>query len=86
VTEPEGTAWSCARGGAAEGQGMVLHQRVGMEQPAQGSGHSPECWSSRSLWTMHSDIVFGWSCVELGVGLDDAGRSLPTQDALWFCD
>jgi len=43
VTGPEGTAWSCVRGGAAGGQGQVLHQRlVGMEQGAQGSGHSPE--------------------------------------------
>ena len=37
---PEGTAWSCVRGGAAGGWGQGLHQRaVGMEQPAQGSGH-----------------------------------------------
>jgi len=30
-------------GGAAGSEGKGLHQRVvGMEQPAQGSGHSPE--------------------------------------------
>jgi len=35
ATGPEGTACSCVRGGAAGGQGMVLHQRaVDMEQPA----------------------------------------------------
>ena len=42
ATGPEGTAWSCVRGGAAGGQGKGLHQRVvGMERDAQGSGHSP---------------------------------------------
>jgi len=43
ATGPGGTAWSCGRGGAAGGQGQVLHHRtVGMEQGAQGSGHGPE--------------------------------------------
>lgn len=43
ATGPEGTAWSCVRGGAAGGEGKGLHQRaVGMEQPAQGSGHGPK--------------------------------------------
>ena len=43
ATGPEGTAWSCVRGGAAGGEGQGLHQRaVGMERAAQGSGHSPE--------------------------------------------
>ena len=59
ATGPEGTAWSCVRGGAAGGQGVVLHQRaVGTEQPAQGSGHSPEYQSSRSVWTLLSDTGF----------------------------
>ena len=41
ATGPEGTAWSCVRGGAAGGQGTVLPRRaLGMEQPAQGSKHS----------------------------------------------
>ena len=41
ATGPEGTAWSCATGAAAGGWGQGLHQRaVGMERPAQGSGHS----------------------------------------------
>ena len=32
--------------------GKGLHQRVvGMEQDAQGCGHSPELRSSRSIWT-----------------------------------
>ena len=42
ATVPEGTAWSCVRGGRL-GVGDGLHQRVvGMEQPAHGSGHSRE--------------------------------------------
>ena len=41
ATGPEGTAWSCVRGGAAGRQETVLPQRaVGMEQAARGSGHS----------------------------------------------
>jgi len=43
ATGPEGTAWSCVGGGAAGGEGKGLHLRaVGMEQPAQGSGHGPK--------------------------------------------
>ena len=65
ATGPEGTAWSCVRGGAAGGEGQGLHQRVvGIERAAQGCGHGPECWSSTL-----SDIGFdlGWCCVEPGV-------------------
>ena len=43
VTESEGTAWSCARGGAAGGQGQGLQQRVVcMERAAQSSRHGPK--------------------------------------------
>ena len=43
ATGPEGTAWSCVKGGADGGEGRGLHQRaVGVEQPAQGGGHGPE--------------------------------------------
>jgi len=73
------TAWSCVRGG----EGKRLHQRaVGMEQPAQGSGHGPECRSSGCIWTVHSDIGsdFGWSCVE--PGLDSVTPVGPFQ--LWM--
>ena len=41
-----------------------LHQRaVGMGQAARGSSHSPKWQSSRSIWTMLSDIGLGavWS-------------------------
>jgi len=39
--------------------GNGLHQRmVGTEQAAQGSGHSPKCQSSRSVWAVFSDIKF----------------------------
>jgi len=57
ATRPEGMAWSCVRGGAAGGVGQGLLQRaVGMEQNAQGYGHSPEYWSSMSVWAVFSDI------------------------------
>jgi len=57
ATGPEGTAWSCVRGGQLGFRKRVLHQRaVGMERAAQGSGHGPKCWSSRSVWTMLSGI------------------------------
>ena len=43
ATGPEGTAWSCVRGGAAGGEGQGLRQRaVGMEQNARGSGYGTE--------------------------------------------
>jgi len=52
-------AWSCIRGGSSGIQGKGLHQRpVGMEWSAQGSGHSPQCWSSRGIWTVLSET---WS-------------------------
>ena len=61
ATGPEGTAWSCVRGGAAGGWGKGA---VGMERAAQGSGHGPKCRSSRRVWTglldrllhIHSDL------------------------------
>ena len=40
----------------------------------EGGGHSPECQSSRSVWTPLSGIV----CVEVCVGLGDPCGSLPT--------
>ena len=85
ATGPEGTAWSCVRGGAAGGQGQGLLQRaVGMEQNAQGCGHGPEQPEFRKLWTPLSDIGsdFLWSCVEPGVGLIDPYGSIPIQDFL----
>jgi len=61
ATGPEGTAWSCVRGGAAGGEGQGLHQRVvGLERAAQGSGHGPKCRGSRSVRTMLSDTGFGF--------------------------
>jgi len=51
----------------AGGEGKELHQRaVGMEQAAQSNGHGPECWSSRSVWTLLSDIEFGFWVVLCG--------------------
>jgi len=61
ATGPEGTAWSCDRGGAAGGEGKGLHQRAGdMERAAQGCGHGPQCRSSWSIWILLSDIGFGF--------------------------
>ena len=87
ATGPEGTAWSCARGGTAEGEGKGLHQRaVGMERPAQGSGHGPQCQSSGSVWralsTLRVWILGGavWS-----QGLDSMILVGPFQ-LLWFYD
>ena len=44
ATGPEGTAWSCVKGGAAGDWGQVLHQRVvvAMEQADQGSRRGPK--------------------------------------------
>jgi len=70
ATGPEGTAWSCVRGGAAGGEGQRLHQRaVGMERAAQGSGHSPKCWSSGSVWTCSQTLglSFGRGFVQPGL-------------------
>ena len=45
------------QGRGSGGWGQGLHQRVvGMEQPAQGSGHSPELLEFKeSIWTSLSD-------------------------------
>ena len=82
----EGTAWSCVRGGAAGGEGKGLHRRVvGMEQPAQGSGHSPEllelreCLDSalrRWVWVLGGLVWSWWELELILVG------SLPTWDIL----
>ena len=87
ATGPEGTAWSCVRGGAAGGEGKGLHQRVvGMEQPAQGSGHSPECQSSGSIGISLSDIGFGFR-VEPRVGFCDPCGSFQLRifQEMHFC-
>jgi len=82
-TGPEGTAWSCVRGGAGGVWGQGLHQRaVGMEQAAAGCGHSPQCQSFGSVWTALSDIESGWSCVEPGAGLSDPCGFFTTWDIL----
>ena len=69
---------------------MVLHQRVvGMEQPAQGSGHSPECQRSRSVWMQLSDNILRlrvwiWGGPVWSQELDSmiSVGSLPTWDLL----
>ena len=76
------------RGGAAGGEGKGLHQRaVGMERAAQGSGHGPECQSSRIVFecSKTQDLIFGCSCMKLGVGLSDPGGFLPTHQLKISC-
>ena len=53
-----------------------------------GSGHSPECWSSRSVLTPPSDTGFEcWViCMEPRVELHDPCGSLPTWGILWVCE
>ena len=85
ATGPEGTAWSSVRGGAAGGEGKGLRQRaVGMEQPAQGSGHGLSAGAQgvfgQRCQTLGLDL--GWCCVDPGVGLSDPCGSLPTQNIL----
>jgi len=55
-----------------------------MEQPAQGSGYSPELLEFKECWdsALRHGLNFGWSCVELRVGLGDLCGSLPTWDVL----
>jgi len=47
---------------------------------------APSCRSSRSIWTIPSDVTYGlisgWSCVKPGVGFDDPYMFFPTQDIL----
>ena len=65
----------------------VLHQRVvgHWNKLPRAVGMSPNCWSSRSVWTM-LEIWFGFCVVLWGakIGLDDPCGSLPTQDILGF--
>ena len=49
---PEGTVWSCARGGSGGGQGKAVPQRaLGMAQAARAAGTAPSCRSSGSAGT-----------------------------------
>jgi len=57
ATGPEGTTWSCVRGGAGGGQGQVLHQSVGtVEQAPKGSGHGSKLPEFKSAWTELSEL------------------------------
>jgi len=53
------------------------------------SGHSTELARFQEAFGQCSEInslIFGRSCVELGVVLDDLLGLLPTWDILWFYD
>ena len=68
ATGPEGTAWSCVRGGAGGGEGQVVHQRaVGTERAAQGSGHGPSA-GVQGAFGQRSDTGFEFGVVLCGAG------------------
>ena len=80
--------------GAVSGEGQL---GSGTGAAPEGSGHGMgcpglwargQCWSSRSVWRVLSDIEsdFGWPCVEFRAGLSDLYGSLPTQDIHCFPD
>lgn len=52
-----------------------------MEKVPRAMGMAPG-WSSGSVWTVFSDIGFGWPCAEPGVGLNSMRGSLLTRDVL----
>ena len=60
ATGPEGTAWSCVRGGAAGGWGKGLHQKVvrPWSRLLRAAGMELSCWNLRSIWAMLSDTGF----------------------------
>ena len=90
VTGPEGTVWSCIRGGSdwISGKGSSPERCWVLEQPPQGTSHGSTT-RVQGEFGQHSqtwDLNFGCSCVEPGFGLDDPCASFPTQDISRFCD
>jgi len=69
VTEPEGTAWNCVRGGSRGVRKRMFSSgtsdRHGTGSPGQQSGHQA-CWSSRNIWTMLSGMWFEFRVVLRG--------------------
>ena len=56
-----------------------------MEQAPQGSGHGTELVRVQGVSGQCSQthgLIFGWCCMEQGVGLYDPYGSLPTRDIL----
>ena len=59
ATGPEGTTWSCARGGAAGGRGQGLHHsEVGQWNRVPSSGHGTKLLELRRRLEVLSDIGF----------------------------
>ena len=56
ATGPEGTAWSCVRGGAAGDQEKFIHQSVvgPWNKLLRAVVMTPNCQSSRTIWRMVS--------------------------------
>jgi len=81
-----GMSWNCSRGGGSDwilGKGCLVGLQA-LEWASQGSGYSPELLEFKECWdsALRHGLNFGWSCVELRVGLGDLCGSLPTWDVL----
>lgn len=59
----------------------IQRRAAKMEKVPRAMGTAPG-WRSGSVWTVFSDIGFGWPCAEPGVGLNSMRGSLLTQDVL----
>ena len=80
ATGHKGMAWSWVREGQVGDWNEVLHQRGHWHRLPRAEVTAPSCQSSRSVWTMLSDIPFEFWVVLCGVGLDDPCGSLPSQE------
>ena len=71
------------RCGAVSGEGQL---GLGTGAAPEGGGHGPKCQSSRSVWTVLSDIGldFGWFSLEPGAGLDDPFQLGMCYDSEFF--
>ena len=65
----EGTAWSCDRGGQLGVRERVCTRgRWAWNSLPRAVGTAPNCWSLGSVWTVLSDIGFGFWVVLCGIG------------------
>jgi len=82
VTGPEGMAWSCNRESGVGYEEKVFHwgwsgtgtDLPGQQSRCQNAGVQEACGQCSQTY----GLIFGWSCVEPGVGLSDPCGSLPT--------
>jgi len=60
---------------------------LGSGTGSPGKWHGTRLYGVQEVSGQHAQtcgLIFGWSCVEPGVRLDDPYRSLPIQDILCF--